>query len=625
MKQKSEFDARRYVQLFMAGYVPRSKDEKKFVDKHVAQLHQDVNGNKDDVFKATNIPTHKRPPYHGYQKGQDERMYESVNEESAPKHILDKAKKLSAKHKAGQHVNKTDSGYEISDWYDSDKTVASYENGKLKEHVEHIQEVSKWKLLSYINRATNDLRSKSFKAGLDPYDHPGTPVGDAFQRNSQKRDKRQIGIGKAASKLAFGKVSENAEQIDEMNKSALSDKDLYHPKSIMRVKGYNKMNEPIQSAQIQMGTNIVSEHEGEGGHVAQVRYSDVRKEYQVHHYTNGYNLGEHPISYHDTKKDAVDTAKYTTTVRNHDYLDRHEVLAGRVGKGSAYGVEPKSTDEILRSRGVSEELVNEEMSDAQMESYKVGKEQYDKHTDTVWHVVTHKGKEIGTIGTIAKDHVDKHGKWGYESVHGIGGPNSKLNSKDQALNALIKTHKEKTSISEEMSDAQMAKRERIVKSMKKKAGTFEKRYGDKAKDVMYATATKMAMEDLNYVNLEMTDSIAQLLEADELDKNKEANLKGIETQAKKVREVIKKYPIAPRVESVIEQILGVIGQADQIDIEFNSGEVVQIAAELAESILNVFMDLTEENQVKFEELISEDLVGFEDGLSFIAEAFEGMQ
>jgi len=47
----------------------------------------------------------------------------------------------------------------------------------------------------------------------------------------------------------------------------------------------------------------------------------------------------------------------------------------------------------------------------------------------------------------------------------------------------------------EMTKAQMTKREEIVKSMKKKMDEFKDRYGDKAKDVMYATATKMAMAE----------------------------------------------------------------------------------------------------------------------------------
>ena len=46
-----------------------------------------------------------------------------------------------------------------------------------------------------------------------------------------------------------------------------------------------------------------------------------------------------------------------------------------------------------------------------------------------------------------------------------------------------------------MTDAEMDKREDIVKSMKKGMQGFKDRYGDRAKDVMYATATKQAMKD----------------------------------------------------------------------------------------------------------------------------------
>ena len=57
---------------------------------------------------------------------------------------------------------------------------------------------------------------------------------------------------------------------------------------------------------------------------------------------------------------------------------------------------------------------------------------------------------------------------------------------------------EKKQVQEEMTDDQMKKREEIVKSMKKNIAGFKSRYGDDAKQVMYATATKMAMkEDLD--------------------------------------------------------------------------------------------------------------------------------
>jgi len=47
-----------------------------------------------------------------------------------------------------------------------------------------------------------------------------------------------------------------------------------------------------------------------------------------------------------------------------------------------------------------------------------------------------------------------------------------------------------------MTDAEMAEREEIVKKLKPKLQSFKDRYGDDAKKVMYATATKQAMEEV---------------------------------------------------------------------------------------------------------------------------------
>ena len=46
-----------------------------------------------------------------------------------------------------------------------------------------------------------------------------------------------------------------------------------------------------------------------------------------------------------------------------------------------------------------------------------------------------------------------------------------------------------------MTEPEMKKKEEIVKSMKKGISGFKDRYGDRAKNVMYATATKNAMKD----------------------------------------------------------------------------------------------------------------------------------
>lgn len=66
---------------FMEVYKPKSPDEQRFVDKHVTIKHADRNGNGDDVFKASNIKTTKRKEErHGYDAGEDEKVYEEVEE-----------------------------------------------------------------------------------------------------------------------------------------------------------------------------------------------------------------------------------------------------------------------------------------------------------------------------------------------------------------------------------------------------------------------------------------------------------------------------------------------------------------------------------------------------------------
>lgn len=55
--------------------------------------------------------------------------------------------------------------------------------------------------------------------------------------------------------------------------------------------------------------------------------------------------------------------------------------------------------------------------------------------------------------------------------------------------------KEEFDMNEEMTDAQKSERERIVKGMKKNIAGFKAKYGERAKEVMYATATKQAMKE----------------------------------------------------------------------------------------------------------------------------------
>ena len=58
-----------------------------------------------------------------------------------------------------------------------------------------------------------------------------------------------------------------------------------------------------------------------------------------------------------------------------------------------------------------------------------------------------------------------------------------------------------------MTPSQERKREKIVKAMKKNFSDFRQRYGSDAKSVMYATATKQAMDENSEENRKDIDEI----------------------------------------------------------------------------------------------------------------------
>ena len=79
------------------GYAPKSTDELRFKKKHVVQKTDDRNGNKDDVFKATNVKTLERAKErHGYNPDEDEQVYEEAEKPDRLAAIAAAAKKKNA-------------------------------------------------------------------------------------------------------------------------------------------------------------------------------------------------------------------------------------------------------------------------------------------------------------------------------------------------------------------------------------------------------------------------------------------------------------------------------------------------------------------------------------------------
>jgi hypothetical protein len=73
----------------------KSPDEQRFVDKHEVEVKQDRAGNKDDVFKATNIKTIERKKERkGYDPGTDEAVYEAMDAAARFDHHHQHAKTL---------------------------------------------------------------------------------------------------------------------------------------------------------------------------------------------------------------------------------------------------------------------------------------------------------------------------------------------------------------------------------------------------------------------------------------------------------------------------------------------------------------------------------------------------
>jgi hypothetical protein len=120
------------------------------------------------------------------------------------------------------------------------------------------------------------------------------------------------------------------------------------------------------------GTRLISKHEGKDGHHAEVRHNPDWNEFQVHHYENGKHMGEGPVSYHDTKADAKETAEYE--VKNYrpkgGSLRKEETIAEKlIGKQhkldkNKNGKLDKHDFKLLRKEETIEEKLNPSMGSA---------------------------------------------------------------------------------------------------------------------------------------------------------------------------------------------------------------------------------------------------------------------
>lgn len=203
-------------------YKPKSADEQKFVDKHVTVKHDDANGNKDDVFKGTNVKTiDRKKERHGYNPGDDEKVYEEVEQVNE----LKAGTLGSYAKKAGKDLRRQE-----DDMMD-DQSWNSKSDSEQNKQVAKVNNREKG-----IKRATDKLTAKAMKneevsqvdEKLSPSQGAGEYVkdfekSDAPQFKGKSKEKRRV-MAIAAYMSAKGKNEEveiDGDQIDEVSAKTL--------------------------------------------------------------------------------------------------------------------------------------------------------------------------------------------------------------------------------------------------------------------------------------------------------------------------------------------------------------------------------------------------------------------
>ena len=178
--------------------------------------------------------------------------------------------------------------------------------------------------------------------------------------------------------------------------------------------------------------------------------------------------------------DSMDKAKEPKQTPKDKLLDFEKMIRD---DAKANGVQPRTHLENLCAQ-------NETFANSKLVQMMLGEYQARQLKDPKTEVLVVKD---GKVITIDKKDLAKYKADGYELAEAHGG-----------------TH---TTSGRSMTKGEEGEKERLVKGMKKNKADFKKRYGKDADAVMYATATKNAMEGaLNLDRETMSDSIGDMVE-----------------------------------------------------------------------------------------------------------------
>lgn len=181
-------------------YKPKSPDEQKFVDKHVTIKHKDRNGNDDDVFKGNTKYIKRKEERKGYDVGEDEKVYEEVEEIDELSRATIGRYSLKAKSIADNEGGKDRSkGRELAGRKRWGGTMSGVEKAKVmaKEEVEELEEgmmkLSKVHIVHHHDHPAAKEFAKHYTAGMKG-DHRETGPNEADEKASNAFHQRYSGV-----------------------------------------------------------------------------------------------------------------------------------------------------------------------------------------------------------------------------------------------------------------------------------------------------------------------------------------------------------------------------------------------------------------------------------------------
>lgn len=191
-------------------YKPKSPDEQKFVDKHVTIKHKDRNGNDDDVFKGNTKYIKRKEERHGYDVGDDEKVYEEVEE------IEELSQKMVRAYRDKARDDKDDAE-DDREFYKAHDDNTDAEDKKIRKRTAGIQMASK-KLHGGAKVGVKEEAELEEKKLTPAEMKKREEVAKAIERENPKMPMaKKMAIATATAK----KVAEEVEELDELSKSTL--------------------------------------------------------------------------------------------------------------------------------------------------------------------------------------------------------------------------------------------------------------------------------------------------------------------------------------------------------------------------------------------------------------------